>query len=479
MNNFEIVIGIEVHAVINTKAKMFSIAKNDYNSKPNTLVSFMDLALPGILPVVNRQVINKAIILADALKMKINYENINFDRKNYFYIDLPKGFQITQQYFPIGENGVIEIIGNDGNKKQIEIERIHMEEDTAKQFSNNDSIQLDYNRAGCPLIEIVTKPCINSAIEAMNYLTELRRLLVFKNISCARLEDGLMRADVNISIRPKGMKTFGTRVELKNLNSISNVGKAIEYEVKRHIGLLLSNELIIQETRKYNDSLNITESLRSKTNAISYRYMTEPNIVSFKLPKQEVDKLLKTANPSPNEVATKLSNIGLDNNQINFLIDNYDYYKLFDIVMSKVNNHKLVFNWINVELSGLLNKKAMSIDSLSEFYLNEFVTLLSLLHEQEINSKQAKILLNELFETNDKIVNLIKSLGFEQIKDKNIIGNIIDKIIAENSELVSQYKERPERVEKFIVGLVMKNTNSQANPVITFDLMKQKLMKLN
>ena len=476
MINFDVVIGIEVHAVINTKSKMFSNAKNDYNSKPNTLVSFMDLALPGILPLVNRSVIDKAIILADALKMKINYKNIKFDRKNYFYPDLPKGFQITQQYLPIGQNGYIEIFDDNNNIKKIKIERIHIEEDTAKQFSENNIIQLDYNRAGCPLIEIVTEPCISSAQEAMNYLHELKRLLIFKNISFARLEDGLMRADVNISINPKNSKNFGTRVELKNLNSISNVGKAIEYEIKRHISLLLSNQEIIQETRKYNDALNITESLRSKSDAIDYRYMTEPNIVSFSYSDDYVNKLISNSNPSPSDIKKHLLSTELNDAQISFLLDNYDYYCLFDQMVRKINNYKIVFNWLNVELAGILNKKNLTINSLSRFLIDEFIELLTLLNAQEINSKQAKILFEKLFDDDQKtIVELIRLLGFEQIKDENVIGSIIDKIIEQNKNLVSQYKERPERVEKFIVGMVMKETNSQANPVITNKLMLQKL----
>lgn len=477
MNNFKVVIGIEVHTVINTNAKMFSNAKSDYNAPSNTLVSFMDLALPGILPAVNRKVIDKAIILADALNMKINFQNIQFDRKNYFYPDLSKGFQITQQYFPIGQNGFINIMLANQEIKKIEIERIHMEEDTAKQMNQDNKLFLDYNRAGCPLIEIVTAPCINSAQEAMEYLQELKRILTLKNISLAQMENGLLRADVNLSIHPIGSKSYGTRVEIKNINSISNVGKAIEYEIKRQIQLLISGQEVIQETRKYNDSLNITESLRVKTDATDYRYMTEPNIVAFQYSLETVKQIITQSGPGVDEIRTNLSKKGLDIKQINFLLDNNECLKLFLITCSKVNNYLLVFNWINSELLGVLNKLNVHIKDLSESFIDEFINLLLYLNEQKINSKQAKILLQKLFEVKKTISELINELGFKQIDDEIIIGNIIEQYINKNLDLVSQYAQRPERVEKFLVGMVMKETNSQANPIVTQKILLNKLAK--
>ena len=273
MKNFEVIIGIEVHTVLNTKTKMFSSSLNCHYSKQNTNISPIDLALPGTLPQPNFEGIKKGIWLAIELNMDINYKNIQFDRKNYFYLDLPKGFQITQQYFPIGKNGYIEIISESGEKKRIDIERIHLEEDTAKQTIKDDKLFLDYNRSGMPLIEIVTKPNIASGYEAQQYLKELVKILKFANISDAKLEDGSLRADVNISIRPFGQKEFGNKVEIKNINSINNVKKAIDFEINRQTQLLLKNEKVIQETRRFDDSQNITVHMREKTNAVNYRYI--------------------------------------------------------------------------------------------------------------------------------------------------------------------------------------------------------------
>ncbi|MDE5552994.1 MAG: Asp-tRNA(Asn)/Glu-tRNA(Gln) amidotransferase subunit GatB, partial [Malacoplasma sp.] len=268
-SNFEIIVGIEVHVVLNTKTKMFSPSKSNHNDSPNVNISPIDLGHPGIMPSPNAEAIKKGIVLAKAFNMKIQ-NNIVFDRKNYFYQDLPKGFQITQQFFPIGYDGKIVL----ENGSEIFLERIHLEEDTAKQFKKEDGIYLDYNRAGMPLIEIVTKPCIRSPKDVSLFLKELKRILTFNKISDAKLEEGSMRADVNISVRPYGSNFFGTRVEIKNINSVSNVEKAIEFETKEQIKQVLSLQNVKQVTKRFNDKTEETEYLRAKTNAIDYRYLT-------------------------------------------------------------------------------------------------------------------------------------------------------------------------------------------------------------
>lgn len=244
MNNFIPTIGIEVHIALNTKSKMFSPSKNQHNDKINTNINEIDLSLPGSMPSINEAAVIKAIHLAKALKMEID-QNIRFDRKNYFYQDLPKGFQITQQFFPIGKNGSINI-----GAKTIGVERIHMEEDTAKQTLVNGAIYLDYNRAGVPLIEVVSKPDIHSSLEAVKYLTNLKRIVSFLNVSDAKMEDGSLRADINVSISPAGSNKLGTKVEIKNINSFNNVMKAIDYEIARQTKLLLEGQVITQETRR-------------------------------------------------------------------------------------------------------------------------------------------------------------------------------------------------------------------------------------
>ncbi len=474
MKNFEVIIGIEVHIVLNTKTKMFSSATNTHYAQPNTEVAWMDLALPGILPMPNKAAIEKGIILADALKMKINYENIQFDRKNYFYMDLPKGFQITQQHYPIGSYGEIQI----GKDKKITIERIHLEEDTAKKTSVDNNLLMDYNRAGIPLIEIVTTPCIHSADEAYEYLSALKRLLIFKNISDAKMEDGSMRADVNISLRPEGATWYGNKVEIKNINSLSNVKKAIEFEIKRQQKLILTNEPIQQETRRFDDTKGTTEFMRAKTNAIDYRYITEPNIINCKLSEETVKEILKNANKDPWTIAEKLhQKCQLNESQINLLLDNYNLYKLYDRVYGAIGTEPLqIYNWISNELIGLLDKLEIALEKLEEFYIQEFIILMQKLFVvKEINQKQAKSLLAELFAQHKAITDLIKELGFTQITDEKIIGDIIQKYMQTNADMLAQYNDRPERVEKFFVGMVMKETNSQANPNITMDVLKRML----
>ncbi|MGL4952166.1 MAG: Asp-tRNA(Asn)/Glu-tRNA(Gln) amidotransferase subunit GatB [Mycoplasma sp.] len=475
MKNFIVTIGIEVHTVLNTKTKMFSSSLSKYADDVNTNVSFMDIALPGILPVINKSAVEKSICLAKALDMKINYEDIAFDRKNYFYPDLPKGFQITQQYNPIGTNGKIDILDIDGNVKSITLERIHMEEDTAKQIINNDYRYMDFNRAGVPLVEIVTMPCMENAHEAMNYLQALRRILIFKNISDAKMENGSLRADVNISVRLLGQQELGTKVEIKNINSITNVGKAIEFEIKRQTNILINGEDIKQETRRFNDVEMITEFLREKTNAVDYRYMTDPNVFHFKLLKEEVDKILESSPPSPTEVENTLQKMNLEKSQIDWLLDNFEIYNFFNLVVKNKVDPKILFNWINSELIGQLNKSNISFNQFQVEKGSEFIVMMELLTLGDINNKQAKTLLEHIIQSYDKVVDLVKKLGFEQIKDETVLTEIIRKHMESNVDLVSQYSERPERVEKFIVGMVMKDTKSQANPNITMNLVKKLL----
>ncbi len=476
MNNFEVTIGIEVHTVLNTETKMFSKARNSHTCDPNTIVSYMDLALPGVMPIINKAAINKALILADALHMNINYKNIEFDRKNYFYPDLPKGFQITQQYNPIGTDGYIEINTLEGESKKILIERIHMEEDTAKQSIVDNKRYMDYNRAGDPLIEIVTKPCIANGYEAGQYLQQLRRILVFKNVSDAKMEEGSLRADVNISMRIKGQKEYGTKVEIKNINSINNVIKAIDFEMNRQTMLLLNNQSVVQETRRFDDTTGTTEFMRLKTDAIDYRYMTDPNVMHFELSDLYVKDILAKAELGPKEIEELLKKYGFDDKQITLLIDNYDSCSLLMKLLKLNIDPKLTFNWVSVELAGWMNKLNISFEEFNKIYFNPFKELLMLLNAQDINGKQAKTLLEKIFsEKQFDVKKLIKELGFEQIKDPNIITPIVVKYIEANPELVKQYNERAERVEKFIVGMVMKDTNSQANPNITMEIVKKEI----
>ncbi|MCQ3907981.1 MAG: Asp-tRNA(Asn)/Glu-tRNA(Gln) amidotransferase subunit GatB [Mycoplasmoidaceae bacterium] len=341
MNNFQTVIGIEVHAVVNSKTKMFSGTKSCHTDPVNENINEIDLGLPGALPSVNEEVVKKAICLAHALHMNIS-DTISFDRKNYFYRDLPKGFQITQQFNPIGTDGYIEIEVN-GQKKKINIERIHMEEDTAKQLKIQDRVLLDYNRSGMPLIEIVSKPDMSSAQEAMAYLTELKRILNYcGEISDAKLEEGSMRADVNISINLYGADKYGTRVEIKNLNSITNVGKAIEYESQRQASAYLQGQTLVAETRRFDDTKGTTIYMRDKTAAVDYHFMPEPNILCFQLDNGFKQEALKQIKYSVEEIKQDLTNLRLDKKMIDQLLDDYPLFKVCAQVLEQVKKPDLV-----------------------------------------------------------------------------------------------------------------------------------------
>ncbi len=477
MNNLEVIIGIEVHVVLNTKTKMFSRSLNSHYGLPNTLVNEIDLGLPGILPHPNPEAIKKGLWLAKALKATANYQNIQFDRKNYYYSDLPKGYQITQQYYPLAENGQITIETNQGTKN-ISVQRMHLEEDTAKQIVKNDAILLDYNRCGCPLIEIVTDPVISSAQEAAEYLKNLIRILRFNEISDAKLEDGSLRADVNISLRPYGQKSFNNKVEIKNINSINNVVKAINYEIQRQTAIILQDETVEQETRRFDEASQTTIFMRHKSNATNYHYIHEPNIVTIQLTDSEYDAILKQKNQDLDELVLELQQFGLSQDNIELLLNDYELYKLYKELTNQTNLATLSFNWLSVDIMGWLKKLNYEYNHLTPTRLSSIAKMLILLNEQEINGKQAKVILEQLMTTNQDTMTIIQNNGFEQIKDTNLLTQMIETFINQNPEMINQYVERPERVEKFLVGLVMKETKAQANPKITMDIIV-KLLKKN
>lgn len=467
MNNFEVIIGIEVHTALNTKTKMFSPAPNSHHSAPNTNVNYIDLALPGSMPQPNAVAIKKAIWLAKELEMEIDYQHISFDRKNYFYIDLPKGFQITQQYYPIGKKGVLRT-----KFQNVSIQRIHIEEDTAKQFNKNNKIYLDYNRCGSPLIEIVSDPCMHSPEEAMDYLHTLRQILQFNDISDAKMEDGSLRADVNISLRPYGVKEYGTKVEIKNINSISNVGEAIKFEIKRQQELLLLGNKVEQETRRFDDKTYETVYMRHKTDAVSYCYIVEPNILTISLSQFYYEKIISEKPENLSFLISNLKKTGLSESDINLLINDYDMYKTFKILFNLSNDAVNAFKWLSQDLAGLLKKQGKWFDTLVSSQIESISQMLILLNQEEINGKQAKVILQEIYLNKKEPTEIIQEQGFVQIKDEKIIAEYLDKIIDDNLEMLNQYHERKERVEKFFIGLLMKQTNGQSNPNIAIKVLK-------
>lgn len=478
MINFKPTIGIEVHAALNTNTKMFSPAVNKHMAAPNTLVNVIDLGFPGIMPTVNKGAVIKAMHLADALNMDMHADYIQFDRKNYFYPDLPKGFQITQQYHPIGTDGYIEI-NDHGEMKRIGVERIHMEEDTAKQTICGDVIELDFNRCGSPLIEIVSKPEMHSAYQAAAYLTNLRKILRFANVSDAKMEQGSMRADINISVAPVGADYLGTKVEIKNINTINNVMKAIEYEIQRQIGLILTNQEVHQETRRYDEDSGTTVFMRAKSNAIDYCYITEPNITTVRLSDHQIQDIMAQKPASLAVIQNRLLAQGLDQTQADSLFDNYEMYLWYEAINQKVNQGDLVYKWLNGEMSGLFNKKEMSFDLLDSFLVDNVAEMLTRLIHEEINGKQAKSILECLVNERLDVQTIIDKFGFKQITNEAEILAIVQAIAATKPNLIDEFIDNPNRIIKQLMGLVMKETNGQANPIITNKVVVNFLDNLN
>lgn len=463
MNNLETIIGIEIHLELNTKTKMFSPARIDFNAEPNTTMNQIDMGYPGTLPLVNKEAVISGVKMARALNMKVDDE-LHFDRKNYFYTDLPKGYQITQFFRPIGSEGYVTIKTANGPKK-IAIERIHLEEDTARQHHGEEVTELDYNRAGVPLIEIVTHPVLRSADEAVAYIDMIRRIALSLGISNAKMEQGSLRADVNISLRPYGYEGYGTKVEIKNLNSFRAVKNAIEYEQKYQEYHIWSGKPIFQETKRYDEGTQSTITMRRKTGEIDYKYFPEPNIPFIKLSKNFLDSIKLNELPWEREVRYTKENI--QEIYINSLNNDLDLAKYFD----SINYHdrdklsKLFF----AEIVSLANTKNVHPKDLG--IKNEHLEqALKLLDDEVISGKSFKKLIPLLVCYTGQLDKLVEENNLKQILDETTISAWANEIISKNSDQVKEYKERPERVLKFVLGNIMKISNGQVSPTKANDI---------
>ena len=471
---FEPVIGLEIHVELKTKSKMFSPAPVAYGKEPNTLVAPLDMAFPGTLPTVNKEGVIYAIRVSNALHMSID-NVLHFDRKNYFYADLPKGFQITQQRRPIGSEGYLEI-EVDGKVKRIGIERLHIEEDTCKQLHFPTFTLLNYNRAGTPLIEIVSKPEMRSGEEAMKYVEKIRSIVVFSGVSDGKMEEGSLRVDTNVSIRPKGSNTFGTKVEVKNINSINYVQKAIDFEVKRQAKLLEEGKPIIQETRRYDDKKNETISMRVKTDAVDYKYYPETNITPIKLS----DEFIKNAIDTCPELAESkkdryVKEHGLNDYDASLLVSEKDVSDYYDEATKYSKAYKLLANWINVDVAAYLNKNVISI---KEFPLSpeRLAGLVRLVESNDVNSNQAREIFAKMLEANVDANKAKEMLGISsQISDLSFIEKVVNEVLEENPQAIVDYKEGKGRALGFLVGQIMKRTQGKINPKLTSDMLLKEL----
>lgn len=473
--NFEAVIGIEIHVEMKTNSKMFSSAPVRFGEEPNTLVSPIDMAFPGTMPVVNKQAVINAIRVCNALHMSIDNE-LWFDRKNYFYADLPKGFQITQDKRPIGKEGYV-IINTSNGEKKIEIERLHMEEDTCKQLHLSTYSLLDYNRAGTPLIEIVSKPNIRSGEEAMKYVEQIKSIVQYADVSDGKMEEGSLRCDVNISIRPVGSEKFGTKVEIKNLNSTSNVEKAIEFEISRQQQSLLAGIPVDQETRRFDEVRKETVLMRKKTDAVDYKYFTEPNITPIKLSDDFINSAI---NNCPELASSKkeryMHELGLSEYDADILLQDKEVSIYFDKTLKFKANSKLIANWIMVDIAAYLNKNNAAITTL-KLSPNHLAELVNMIEEGKISSKQAKDVFSRIVESDESPIDVANMLGLVQMSDENAIRELVFEALKENPQSIEDYKNGKDRAVGFLVGQVMKKSHGKANPAMTSKMIVEELKK--
>jgi len=472
--DLEAIIGLEIHVEMKTKSKMFSTAPVTFGEDPNTQTVPLDFAFPGTMPVVNKQAVINAIRVCNALHMTINNE-LWFDRKNYFYSDLPKGYQITQQDRPIGSNGYLEIETSLGPKK-IRIERLHMEEDTCKQLHSWDCSLLDYNRAGIPLIEIVSCPDIRTGEEAAKYVEKIRSIVSFLEVSDGKMEEGSLRCDVNISLKEKSSTVFGTKVEIKNLNSLMNIQKAIEFEIARQSVLLMTGGKVIQETRRFDEASKETVLMRLKTDAIDYKYFTEPNIVPIKLSDEFIKNAIDTSPELAESKLRRYKEVGLSEYDSSLLIASKDISDYYDEVTRTGANPKKAANWVIVDVQALLNKDAISI---KEFKLSpvELGNLIKYIDEGKVSNKQAREIFNSMIETGKSAKELIEASGASLISDLEVLRALVKEILDKNEHSIIDYKAGKDRALGYIVGQIMKASKGRANPSVTSELVKEEISK--
>lgn len=473
--NFEAIIGLEIHVEMKTKSKMFSTAPIDFKAEANTLIAPLDIAFPGTMPRVNKEAVKNAIRVANALHMEIDHE-LWFDRKNYFYSDLPKGYQITQQARPIGKEGYLEI-EVDGVKKRCNIERIHMEEDTCMQHHFSDYTLLDYNRAGIPLIEIVSKPVLRSGTEARKYVEKIREIVTFSNVSDGKMEEGSLRCDVNVSIRPYGVEKFGTKVEVKNINSLAHIEKAIDFEIKRQSELLLLGQKVQQETRRYDEAKKETVLMRVKTEAADYKYFTEPNIAPIKIDDSFIQNAIDTCPELYDQKYDRfVKNYALNPTDIKILLSNVDYANYYDSCAKYTSNYQNLANFIISSVLGYLNKQALDIKDfkVEPKYIAELVDLLK---NKEINSTQGADIFSKVVKENKSPIKIKEETGASLISDENKILSLIQEVIAANPTLPSDFKAGKTRAQGFVMGQIMRKTGGKIDPAVANKLIVQELNK--
>lgn len=474
---WETVIGLEVHVQLSTKSKLFSGAPTQYGGEPNTQACAIDLGLPGVLPVLNEDAVKMAVKLGLSIDAEVSHHSV-FARKNYFYPDLPKGYQISQYELPIVSQGYLDITFDDGEVKRIGITRAHLEEDAGKSIHEETSNRsgIDLNRAGTPLLEIVSEPDLRSAREAIAYLKTLHSLVRYLDISDGNMQEGSFRCDANVSVRPKGQKEFGTRAEIKNVNSFRFVERAINFEVERQIDLIESGGKVVQETRLYDSDKNETRSMRSKEEAMDYRYFPDPDLLPVILNKEFIDKIAQTLPELPAAKKARFEQeYELPSYDANILVANKDMADYFEkAVLSTKGSPKLVCNWMMGDLAAALNKENLEITQ-SPISATDLAMLVTRIADNTISGKIAKTVFESLWQKEGSVDDIIAKKGLTQITDLGAIEKIIDDVIVNNGEQVEQFRAGKDKVFGFLVGQIMKETKGKANPGQVNDLLRKKL----
>ena len=473
IEGWNLVIGIEIHAQVNSKSKLFSSSPTDFGSKPNSQVSLIDAAMPGMLPVINKFCIEQAVKSGIGLNAKINKKSI-FDRKNYFYQDLPQGYQISQYKDPIVGEGFVEIETENGQKK-IGVERLHLEQDAGKSLHDQDPnfTFVDLNRSGIALMEIVSKPDMSSPEEAVEYVRKVRSILRYLGTCDGNMEQGSLRADVNVSVNKPGNE-LGTRCEIKNLNSFKFIHAAIVYEAKRQIKLIEQGESVNQETRLFNTQSGETRSMRSKEDAHDYRYFPDPDLLPLTLDDDWIKGLQDSIPELPDQIKERFINeYSLSSYDANIIVSDKATSEYFEDVV-KNRNPKLVTTWVTGELFSILNKKNLIIED-SPITSKQLGELVDNIENGKISNRQAKEVLEEMCESGKGALDIIDEKGLSQISDENEIESLVDKVLNSNPENVKKYKNGKDKLFGFFVGEAMKLSKGKANPKIVNELIKKKL----